>query len=788
MFILLALSSFCVFSYFTLLNPILTTVLAGWQLHIIFAGPLLAFAAGNLASYLLLKTPARALTLKWLCYVSVIAIPISLWLIRTQQLALDQEALLQLKALDYLLIENVLHSLFKSLQFRLLFLASIPFIFYGIFFNSLLKVVKPEDVNLFYAVEILSLSFGIVFTEVMLPRISLQGIVSLQLFLCFYFALKEDQRLRYPIIAMVSLLLLGINLFPNHLEPERNLNWSARDFSQKYKVTEKKRTWTSYAKVQTLHIAGPDGNWKMISIGDGTGHARLLTQKDGAPQTVKTHTDSITMALHPQKLLVLFSGGGSDIITIGRLYRNPPAITAVELNPYVMEHAMEATSSATPDFLKTSGTQMHITDNRAFLETTSEKFDTILYSWSGASYAHFSGAILHTTQYTFTHEALATALQHLNDNGSLVIFGANKLNLLFSIHKIKDQFGIVPEKSLALFAAKGSEKKSWRENWTIFALVIKKGALKKEEVQAIEKSVEDKDWVTLYSPFHSDIPELLPFSRAVRASTSTEAQHIINEAWGLYPEAHGDDKPFLYNFYGTQNPLSPSFWTSAVEELQSSPWRASRQALTILFLLVLACGILASLYQTRSSKSVGSVLINIGVGTLTGYFSTSMTLLLTYKTILYIGNPSRAACVAQLSFMTGGLVAAFYYRLQNGVKYLILASGAVLGFSSWILFSKTQNLIFHFPINYLTCFFGPLPLFFASTSLFLFSIQDVKKKNEAALPLFVFINSMAAVIAAMMTPVWVESYGVRHSFIVTTVLVFSFFALCTLGRFLHQRQ
>ena len=788
MFILLALSSFCVFSYFTLLNPILTTVLAGWQLHIIFAGPLLAFAVGNLISSLFLKKPAKAATLRWLCYLSVMAVPISLWLIRTQQMASDQEALLHLKTLDHLLIENVLHSLFKSLQFRLLFLASIPFIFYGIFFNSLLKVVKPEDVNRFYAVEILSLSVGIVWTEVMLPRLSLQGIVSLQLLLCFYSALKEDQRLRYPIIAMVSVLLFGISLFPTDLEPARNLNWSARDFSQKYKVTEKKRTWTSYAKVQTLHVAGPDGNWKMISIGDGTGHARLLTQKDGVPQAVKTHTDSITMALHPQKLLVLFSGAGSDIITMGRLYQNPPEITAVELNPYVMEHAMEASLSATPDFLKTSGTHMHITDNRAFLETTSEKFDTILYSWSGASYAHFSGAILHTTQYTFTHEALATAFQHLNDNGSLVIFGANKLNLLFSIHKIKDQFGIVPEKSLALFAAKGSEKKSWRENWTIFALVIKKGALKKEEVLAIEQSLEDKDWVTLHSPFHPDIPEILPFSRAVRADTSAEAQHIINEAWGLYPEAHGDDKPFLYNFYGASDPLSLSFWTSAMDELKNSPWRASRQALTILFSLVLSSGILALLYQTRSSKSVASVLVNMGLGLMTGYFSTSMTLLLTYKTILYIGNPSRAACVAQLSFMTGGLLAASYYRLQNGVKYLILGLGALLGFSSWILFSKTQNFIFHFPINYLMCFLGPLPLFFVSTSLFLFSIQEMKQKHEVALPLFVFINSMAAVIAAMMTPVWVESYGVRHSFIITTVFVFSVFACCSLGRFLHKRQ
>ncbi len=84
---------------------------------------------------------------------------------------------------------------------------------------------------------------------------------------------------------------------------------------------------------------------------------------------------------------------------------------------------------------------------------------------------------MHTTQYTFTDEGLQRALSRLRSGGSLIIFGASKVNVLLSLRHLEEQNPATQRHNYLLFAPSGSADSEWKKTWDEMVLIIKKASL-----------------------------------------------------------------------------------------------------------------------------------------------------------------------------------------------------------------------------------------------------------------------------------------------------------------------
>jgi spermidine synthase/uncharacterized membrane protein len=109
----------------------------------------------------------------------------------------------------------------------------------------------------------------------------------------------------------------------------------------------------------------------------------------------------------------LFIGSGGGVEVAQALLADFSSITALEINPLIVEAIMSLTPN---NVYKHGNVRLVITEGRTFLDTTDEKFDIICLFSAG-----YYGGLQFEPMYLFTKEAFLTYLGHLKTGGILVI-------------------------------------------------------------------------------------------------------------------------------------------------------------------------------------------------------------------------------------------------------------------------------------------------------------------------------------------------------------------------------
>lgn len=109
--------------------------------------------------------------------------------------------------------------------------------------------------------------------------------------------------------------------------------------------------------------------------------------------------------------LILDPRGGLDILIARR--SGAGKITAVEVNPLVIQ--------AAPSAYPSSGVETVIESGRSYLQRSTQRFDVILLSMTGAYHPVQSGAYSLAEDYRYTSEAFQEAMQRLHPQGILVM-------------------------------------------------------------------------------------------------------------------------------------------------------------------------------------------------------------------------------------------------------------------------------------------------------------------------------------------------------------------------------
>ncbi len=764
----LLFTSASLFSFWVLSHALISNAFYGVNLQLLFGVPLLVIGLSSLLPYIVKKNLNKKLV--WFQLLAILSLPVALFAFPFAQNVLDSNFIdIANKSND---INNISSSAWRISFVNQLFFAvilAVPFFFYGAFLSYIFKLEVKSKVVKLYLFELIGLLTGLISISFFLDKLSLQWVISL----IFIFSAISLYYTGNSVIKKIAIFIFPALIFVNFLsptlfEPTRNPNWSARDYTNSLKkVEEKKRAWTTYSKVQLLKINDSHYN---ISIQDGMGHAQVPQLRNKA---LDSEAVTIGKIFGVKKALVLFAGGGYEIASFHKHFGNGVEATGVEINPKVLGFSLNHQDQILKNALKFENYKMVNSDGRVFLEHEKENYDFILYSWSGTSTAYFSTAEINTVQFMFTEEAFTAALKRLKPNGILAVFSGLKPNLMLTLYKAAKNNGMKNLSDSILIAGgdyENANKWTWIANTNI--TIFKHGKLTRDEVEKVNRNLfKHKSMNVLMSPYSKNEGKFHEIHEGLKSSDFETFKSKLRQSSGINYQAATDDHPFAYrteifkkyNFETLKNILSFDKKNLLLADID---WNLLRETIVLFLLLILFLGVLISFIKVKTTDYLVTSLLNVHIG----FISTSIVILMTYKFILYIGNPTYGVVLPQaICFLFGAFGTTYVWRKGLGSGRLILnflIGAPLILIILFFIFSASAMRSYLF-----TTFVGPLilalfllPLFFMSSSLFSFILLKLKGAEFDLIPIYFSVNTLSAAAASFLIPALVDINGILSTF------------------------
>jgi SAM-dependent methyltransferase len=201
-------------------------------------------------------------------------------------------------------------------------------------------------------------------------------------------------------------------------------------------------SWSPYYKVKTQDWVFNNVNVVNISV-NGIPHQLMAPAQwkltYGEQQYAKPYERTPNNPLN--NVLIVGAGSGSDVAIA--LSKGAKHIDAVDIDPRIVQIGQERN----PDHAyQDPRVTVHINDGRAFLETTSTKYDLILFALPD-SLALVNGASqIRLESFLFTEEAVQSAKDHLNPDGAFAMYNYYRDDWLIDrlAGTVQTAFGHVP--------------------------------------------------------------------------------------------------------------------------------------------------------------------------------------------------------------------------------------------------------------------------------------------------------------------------------------------------------
>jgi len=591
---------------------------------------------------------------------------------------------------------------------------------------------------------------------------AVQALIGLNLLavIFFEFALSFSWKTSFKRSSAGIITVIIFICVPELWHLQRNLNLVARDFKANAEVSVISTAWKSFAKVQLLNLHTNNYDNRVVAIGDGTGIAKVRPYKEPLRAFNLISVDLASYA-NPKKVAVLFAGAGPELIRLHQNLGTDVQTWGVEINSKIPQMIAKDEGSDFTDFFKKYKSQYVISDNRRFLESTSEKFDAIIYSWSGATVANFSGAIIHTTQYSFTKEGLQAAVGHLEKNGILVILGGNKLNIIKNL-KILESKNIIQELSKKILMFNYSAMPDWKKSWDDFAFVYKNENWMPDEIEKIRSNTYAKLLVS---------PELNTsiYSKYLAAQNSEDFAKNLWRTEGIYPVSATDDYPFAYR-------NTPSFTENLSQLEQKIFYSVKGFYYQPIDALVCTGFIFAFIFLFSIFKIDHFASVNILRFLAWAPISSAALLFFLYKAILFFGDPTTAYLTVQVATQVGSILGLLAATRTKNLKFSILAFAAAASiFIGTLLILQDQQIYsFIFHLNFmLSLILFTLLIAVTSFLLSFYFLSNLTADTVVATKnfgLFWAFETLLTGVFSLYGVVLIEEQGIQ-SFVINAILI-----------------
>lgn len=702
----------------------------------------------------------------------------------------DQELLSVASSLDQIkIIEKLTTPILINYVPIFLSLIALPFIFFGIILGC--QFSRPQRAIKAYQLELLGLIAGSFLCLWLLEDQSwvavVMALVGLSLSALIFYELSFTTTKIKILIHCAPALLIFITFISNSSswQLQRNLNLVTRDFHQRKNVQALATRWKSFAKVQLLETTQGLSRRKLISIGDGTGIAKFFSYDTQNKDYYDLLTVNLASFSSPKKVAVLFAGAGAELIGLHKKLGADVKTWGVEINSAIPALVAQSEGENWTRFFKKYNSQYVISDNRRFLETSSEKFDSIIYSWSGATMANFSGAILHTTQYSFTVEALDAATKRLESNGTLIVVGGNKLNIIKNLKLLESKGSLENIRNKILIFSPWANIQ-WKNSWDDYILVYKNRDWTADEVKLISASAGGL--ASLIVNPNEDLSETAaPYQKMLASSDIDDFSRSLWAEEKVLPTNATDDYPFAYRNYPSLLAQDRLDLLSIVSNSIAHPYFTAVDGIVWIGLIFIIF-LMISLLKKDLSLSPGLLQFLAWAP-----ISSSCLLFYLYKAILYFGDPSVAFIIVQVATQLGSLLGLHWAnknKMTTGTHAVFLA--AILILASQVLLMENQSIssfLFHLNL-YVTEIFFFFMICLLSCLVSFYFLSRLLTKTEIGsknFGLFWTFETLFTGLTSLCGAFLIEEQGIK--FFVLSSIVFSC-ALLLMGnglkRFNHR--
>ncbi len=646
-------------------------------------------------------------------------------------------------------------------------LSSVPFFLFSVLIGYTFQIIPTDKVSKVYALELICGAAGCVLAVLSVDYWGgYSSCVLLMLGFCIL-PVTIDAKLRTRTNIAGSLIIMVLTIFglkTGHLEPRPQLNVMARNYDQSKKVTELWHDWTSYSRTTYLQVNKPGWEARIMVIGNGYGHAYVYPFDESLKSDF---SDKLAPLLNahktPESSLVLFAGAARDMIDLYRYSQGKGDFTGIELNPKLVERALEDKSFNLESFFNKPNVHMEITEARAYLESTDKKFDLILLSWSGSTIAYVTGAVGHTAQFMFTTEAFKSIVKRLNPDGLIAVMNSNKVNLLSTLRTAFEEIGIKNIESTVMIVHDPTRNNNWLhladEN---FALIKPDGFTAKniEDVRRVSKTLSFK---VIYDP---SMPEdsNWPYYKVLHTSNLSQTIQEIGRPHNLRFSVSTDDTPYSLFLGNHFKWLDLEEWKYVFQGITS---RSIKKWYPLMFVFALSLFAIITTFgpliiwgpSPWSSSVVSSSLLFSFIGL--GFMFIEMGIVHVVSIALETAGWTTAIAVAGLILSTGiGSLYSSRFHTKNSTFWLLAALILLLSVFYFTHSLILQNILgLSFLARILSVFAVIFPLGFLMGNQFAPALTDIAENEPQLIPWAWAFNGIGGTLAGLHAPNLSETFG-----------------------------
>jgi spermidine synthase len=532
-------------------------------------------------------------------------------------------------------------------------LSMIPF-FIGGFSSALLFRSFSGLASKLYFADLLGASLGCLFVEPFMNYVGpestglLLGITATLASLLLSFSAQKRKRI-------VALSIIGLivtsSVFLASTSPG-NVSFLNSQTKSMYQVLESESQlkvvstkWNSFSRIDVVE-RWPNAPNTLSFIYIDADAATEVMKWDGNIQDadfLRETADFLPYTIKkPGNTLIIGSGGGRDIAIA--MVAGSSQITAVELNPLIVD-AVRSYGATTGNVYDNEKVRVVIDEGRSFISRSKEKYDVIVLTMVDSWAAISAGGYALSENYLYTEEAFHQYIDHLNDDGILLMI------------RWYDEIPRLVCSVIQAFVSKGSTLEEAGNHIVVtldavspygyevnkVVMLVKKSEFTSAELKGIEdKMQENPNWRLFYDTnFSAD-----PIYANLFNGTMTVEDFYESFPKKIYPVT--DNDPY---YFATEIPLPTNlrdliFWFSVlVAGFIFVPW----------------------LFRKQSSKTSGALPFVLYFSAL-GMGFMLVEVVFMQKFILFLGYPTRALSVTLFSLLLSSGIGSFASSFVNRRK------------------------------------------------------------------------------------------------------------------------
>jgi len=270
------------------------------------------------------------------------------------------------------------------------------------------------------------------------------------------------------------------------------------------------------------------------------------------------HLDFTSTALpfhirHPEKMLVVGAGGGTDIL-MGILH-HVPEITALEANQQIAELLERPFAGFSGNLYSRPDVRLELREARQFLHSSDKRFDLIQISMIDSFVNSAGGLHSATESYLYTVEAFRQCLAHLSDTGMLAVTRWLKLPPRDSLRTISIALKALGSMNLSPHP---EEHLLFIRSWKTFTIVLSRSRFSRDEILKAQEFCEDRGfdiayhaWMKADQANRYDIQETPCYYDGAKALCGPDAERFLRD-YIFDVSATIDDRPFFSHFFQWQ--------------------------------------------------------------------------------------------------------------------------------------------------------------------------------------------------------------------------------------------